>query len=59
MLVLPWYLRFAMDVVIISTPFLYLHCTHITNADHPTTHLFEYFQNRRRIGRRLCIYQVM
>ena len=53
MLVLPWRIRMSIDIVIISTPFLYLNCKLFHNQAHPTTHLFEYFQNKRRIGRRL------
>lgn len=54
MLVLPWYIRFGLDCVIISTPFLYLNSKKYFIIGHPTTHLFEYFQNERRLNRRLC-----
>lgn len=41
----------------ISLSFQLHFCTstvfYLFDKDHPTTHLFEYFQNRRRIGRRL------
>ena len=56
MIVLPWYIRLTFDVVIISTPFLYLNCTQDFYLAHPTTHLFEYFRNKRRIVRRLGNY---
>lgn len=45
MIVLPWFIRFGLDCTVALTPVIYFHY-------HPSTFLFEYFQNRRRLVRR-------
>lgn len=45
MIVLPWFVRFGLDCTCAMLPLVYLHY-------HPTTFIFEYFQNRRRLVRR-------
>ena len=47
MIVLPWFIRFGLDCTVALTPVIYFHY-------HPSTFLFEYFQNRRRLVRRKC-----
>lgn len=40
MLVLPWYIRFAIDTAIIATPFIYLHSKFLfTQTTQPLTSL--------------------
>lgn len=40
MLVLPWYIRFGIDCVIIATPFLYLHSKIIYKINRSSNNTF-------------------
>lgn len=42
-LVFPWYVRFGIDIFLISAPLIYLNSNKKSKLGHPTTHLFEYF----------------
>ena len=51
MIVLPWYIRFSMDSIVFLTPLVYM-------MYHPTTHVLEFFRDKRRLVRRKCIFTI-
>lgn len=51
MILLPWYVRFAIDCTLIGLPFWYLNSNLYHKIDNPIL-IFSYFEDKRRITRR-------